>query len=47
MRTDMRIAESKLTGLLGTQERTAGLYVRGHGDHLILGRRAARDVHLL
>lgn len=39
MRMDMRIAESKLTGLLGAQERTAGLYVRVHGDHLILGRR--------
>jgi len=39
MRTDMQIAESKLTGLLGAHERTAGLYVRVHGDHLILGRR--------
>ena len=39
MRTDMRIAESKLTDLLAAHERTAGLYVRIHGDHLILGRR--------
>ncbi len=39
MRTEMRVAESKLRGLLDTHERTAGLYVRVHGDHLILGRR--------
>ena len=39
MRTDMRIAESKLTGLLAAYEETGGLYVRVHGDHLILGRR--------
>ena len=39
MRTDMRIAESKLPDLLAAHERTAGLYVRIHGDHLILGRR--------
>lgn len=39
MRTEMRIAESKLTGLLAAHERTEGLYVRVHGDHLILGRR--------
>ncbi|MDK1104365.1 MAG: hypothetical protein QGD93_12275 [Actinomycetota bacterium] len=39
MRTDMRIAESKLTGLLAAHEETGGLYVRVHGDHLILGRR--------
>jgi hypothetical protein len=35
----MRVAESKLRGLLDTHERTAGLYVHVHGDHLILGRR--------
>ena len=39
MRTDMRIAESRLTGLLASNEQTSGLYVRVHGDHLILGRR--------
>ncbi len=39
MRTDMRIAESKLTELLAAHEQTFGLYVRVHGDHLILGRR--------
>jgi hypothetical protein len=39
MKTEMRTAESKLKGLLEAHERTAGLYVRVHGDHLILGRR--------
>ena len=39
MRTDMRIAESKLMGLLAAHEQTSGLYIRVHGDHLILGRR--------
>ncbi len=39
MKTEMRIAESKLRGLLDAHERTADLYVRVHGDHLILGRR--------
>jgi hypothetical protein len=39
MRPEMRIAESKLTGLLAAHEQTADLYVRVHGDHLILGRR--------
>jgi hypothetical protein len=36
---EMRTAESKLRGLLRAHEQTAGLYVRVHGDHLILGRR--------
>ena len=39
MKTEMRMAESKLRGLLGAHEPTADLYVRVHGDHLILGRR--------
>jgi len=39
MRTEMRIAESKLTELLAAHEQTADLYVRVRGDHLILGRR--------
>ena len=39
MKTAMRAAESKLRRLLDAHERTAGLYVRVHGDHLILGRR--------
>ena len=39
MKTAMRAAESKLKHLLDAHERTAGLYVRVHGDHLILGRR--------
>ncbi len=38
MKTEMRVAESKLRGLLNTHEPTADLYVRVHGDHLILGR---------
>ena len=38
MRPEMRIAESKLTELLAAHEQTAGLYIRVHGDHLILGR---------
>ena len=38
MKTEMRIAESKLRGLLDAHEPTAGLSVRVHGDHLILGR---------
>jgi hypothetical protein len=39
MKTEMRIAESKLRGLLDVHEQTVNLYVRVHGDHLILGRR--------
>jgi len=39
MRTEMRVAESKLKGLLEAHPSTVGLYVRIHGDHLILGRR--------
>ena len=39
MRMEMRAAESKLRGLLDAHEPTADLYVRLHGDHLILGRR--------
>ncbi len=38
MKTEMRVAESKLRGLLDAHEPTADLYVRVHGDHLILGR---------
>ena len=39
MKMAMRAAESKLRNLLDAHERMAGLYVRVHGDHLILGRR--------
>lgn len=39
MKTEMRISESKLRDLLDAHEPTADLYVRIHGDHLILGRR--------
>jgi len=38
MQTNMRVAESKLKGLLECHQPTAGMYVRVHGDHLILGR---------
>lgn len=39
MRMEMRAAESKLRSLLDAHEPTASLYIRVHGDHLILGRR--------
>ena len=39
MKTDMRLAHSQLTTLVEAHEPTAGMYVRVHGDHLILGRR--------
>jgi hypothetical protein len=39
MNTMMRIAQSQLEKLLEEHERTKGLYVRIHGDHLIIGRR--------
>ena len=39
MQENMQAAQSKLTGLLKAHEPTAGLYVRVHGDNLILGRR--------
>ena len=38
MQTNMRFAESKLKELLESHQPTAGMYVRVHGDHLILGR---------
>ena len=38
MQTNMRSAESKLKELLESHQPTAGMYVRVHGDHLILGR---------
>ena len=34
----MHAAESRLRELLDRHEQTAGLYIRVHGDHLILGR---------
>lgn len=39
MKTTMQIAQSQLTKLLETSDRTRGAYVRIHGDHLIIGRR--------
>jgi len=38
MQTKMRIAEVTVRGLLEAHQPTAGMYVRVHGDHLILGR---------
>jgi len=38
MQANMKMAESKLKGLLEAHQLTAGMYVRVHGDHLILGR---------
>jgi len=38
MPTNMRLAETKLKGLLEVHPPTAGMYVRVHGDHLVLGR---------
>jgi hypothetical protein len=38
MQTNMRAAESELKRLLEDHQPTAGMYVRVHGDHLILGR---------
>ena len=38
MPTSMRVAESNLKGLLEAHPPTAGMYVRVHGDHLVLGR---------
>ncbi len=39
MKSEMRIAESNLAKLLSAHETAAGLYVRVHGDNLIMGRR--------
>ena len=41
MNEAMRAAQATLTGLLEKNEITAGMYVRVHGDHLIVGRREA------
>jgi hypothetical protein len=38
MQTNMRVAESKLKQLLEAHQPTAGMYIRVHGEHLILGR---------
>lgn len=39
MNAPMQIAQSQLMQLLQAHEKTSGLYVRIHGDHLIIGRR--------
>jgi len=38
MQPNMRIAEAKLQALLDAHQPTTGMYIRVHGDHLILGR---------
>ncbi len=39
MKAKMRIAELRLTRLLSGHNKSAGLYVRVHGDRLIMTRR--------
>jgi hypothetical protein len=39
MKEAMRIPKARLEKLLAGDERTAGTYVRVHGDNLIVGRR--------
>lgn len=39
MNTTMRTAQAQLTKLLEAHQPTKGMYVRIHGDHLIVGRR--------
>lgn len=38
MKTATRLAQSQLNELVESSQPTAGMYVRVHGDHLILGR---------
>jgi hypothetical protein len=38
MNERMRAAQTKLAKLLQADQATAGMYVRVHGDHLIVGR---------
>ena len=38
MKTAMRLARSQLTDLVESSRLTVGMYVRVHGDHVILGR---------
>lgn len=40
-KSTMQTAQAKLSALLERDQLTAGMYVRIHGDHLILGRREA------
>ena len=39
MKMQMQLAQTKLRPLLDAHEQVAGLYIRVHGDHLIMGRR--------
>jgi hypothetical protein len=38
MNADMQVVQERLSSLVAEHEATAGMYVRVHGDHLILGR---------
>ena len=38
MKRNMKLAQSNLASLLESHELTTGMYVRTHGDHLIVGR---------
>ena len=39
MKIQMQLAQTQLRNLLDAHEQVAGLYIRVHGDHLIMGRR--------
>lgn len=39
MKMHMQLAQTKLRHLLDAHEQVAGLYIRVHRDHLIMGRR--------
>lgn len=43
MKKDMIMAQDRLVGLLEKHELTAGMCVRVHGNHLIVGRNAGDD----
>lgn len=43
MKRDMITAQDRLVGLLEKHELTAGMSVRVHGNHLIVGRNAGED----
>jgi hypothetical protein len=47
MNDQMHAAQAELKELLERHRLTAGMYVRIHGDHLVVGRREAVDPHSL
>ena len=42
MKAEMVLASARLTKLLAAHPATAGMYVRVHGDNLVLGRQEVR-----